>query len=54
VDYTLGGGPETVARQPLLALVEDFPDLFKKEVLERLDPSTSRCSGVRGVWSAPR
>ena len=26
------------ARQPLLALLEDFPDLFQKEVLERLDP----------------
>jgi len=28
------GGP---ARPPLLALVEDCPDLFQKEVLERLD-----------------
>jgi hypothetical protein len=26
------------ARPPLLALVEDFPDLFQKEVLERLYP----------------
>ena len=31
------GAPEP-ARPPFLALLEDFPDLFQKEVLERLDP----------------
>ena len=32
------GGAVGGARPPLLALAEDFPDLFRKEVLERLDP----------------
>jgi hypothetical protein len=29
--------PES-SRPPFLALLEDFPDLIQKEVLERLDP----------------
>ena len=33
-----GASAPEPARPPLLALVEDFPDLFQKEVLERLDP----------------
>jgi hypothetical protein len=33
-----GAGEGGGSRPPLLALVEDFPDLFQKEVLERLDP----------------
>jgi hypothetical protein len=33
-----GTGASEPARPPLVALVEDFPDLFQKEVLERLDP----------------
>ena len=32
-----GASAPEPARPPLLALVEDFPDLFQKEVLERLD-----------------
>jgi len=32
-------GSAEPARPPMLALVEDFPDLFKKEVLERLEPT---------------
>jgi len=36
------------ARPPLLALVEDFPDLFKKEVLERLDPVDRALLGRTG------
>jgi len=33
-----GAGAPEPARPPLFALLEDFPDLFQKEVLERLDP----------------
>jgi len=33
-----GASAPEPARPPMLALVEDFHDLFKKEVLERLDP----------------
>jgi len=36
------------ARPPILALVEDFPDLFQKEVLERLDPHRSRSARAHG------
>jgi hypothetical protein len=47
-------GSSAPERPPFLALVEDFPDLFRKEVLERLDPSIARYSGAQGVPSAPR
>ena len=33
-----GASAPEPARPPMLALLEDFPDLFQKEVLERLDP----------------
>jgi len=33
-----GAGAPEPARPPFLAQLEDFPDLFQKEVLERLDP----------------
>ena len=37
-DGGAGASATEPARPPMLALVEDFPDLFQKEVLERLDP----------------
>jgi hypothetical protein len=37
------------ARPPFLALLEDFPDLFKKEVLERLDPVDRALLGRTGT-----
>ena len=40
-----GAGP---ARPPLLALVEDLPDLFHKEVLERRRPRAARAHGGLG------
>ena len=33
-----GASAPAPARPPFLALLEDFPDLFQKEVLEGLDP----------------
>ena len=39
-----GASAPEPARPPLLALVEDFPDLFKKEVLERLAGGLLRTS----------
>ena len=33
-----GAGAPAPALPPMLALVEDFPDLFKRQVLQRVDP----------------
>jgi len=43
-----GASAPEPARPPILALVEDFPDLFKKEVLERLDPLDLALLGCTG------
>ena len=43
-----GACPSERPRPPFLALLEDFPDLFKKEVLERLDPVDRAMLGRTG------
>ena len=47
-----GASAPQPARPPFIALLEDFPDLLQKEVLERLDPP--RPVGERGARSEPR
>jgi hypothetical protein len=41
-------GPSAPGRPPFLALLEDFPDLFRKEVLDRLDPVDRALLGRTG------
>jgi hypothetical protein len=38
-------------RPPLLVMIENYPDLFKKEVLERLDPIAGRAARTAVVRS---
>jgi len=49
-----GTGAPAPARPPMFALVEEFPDLFKKEVLERLDPVDLALLGRTGARHAPQ
>jgi len=44
-----GASAPEPARPPMLALLEDFPDLFRKEVLERLDPIDLELLGRTGI-----